>query len=245
MEEQKMYKTSESLVKEDSSFITKVSLYFGLGILLTALITMGLPYLYQSFGWLSITSEGVSDVYNFDMMYYFFIGSAVLLLIEVIVMQFTVIRHGGLTLFPYILYCLTMGVFLSFICMWVSWYLLGLSFGATSIVFITMGLVGFFSKGRLNVWAQIAIATLWGLLILSIINWVIGSETLYWLISFGLLFVIMIFTAVDFQRVKIYQDQGATSNKLALLCAFNLYYDFTYIFIQILKFVVVIYSRRR
>ena len=68
---------------------------------------------------------------------------------------------------------------------------------------------------------------------------------IYWVISYGMFAAMLLITIFDINRVKRIADSGEQSNKTAVLCAFNLYVDFIYIFIRILSIVVRIYGRSR
>ena len=231
-----------SLVVKDYSFTGKVYSFFGLGILVSAIVALCAPIAFQAFGWLTLSeSHQVISFNGSDAMYYFLIGVSIALFIEVIIISVVGNRMRSLwALLPYLLYCVTMGLLLSFFCMIIDWYTIGLAFGITSLCFVTIGALSYFSKGSLSTWVSIAIGMLLGAIILSVVNIFLRSSWIYWLISFGLLFIMLIFTAVDFRNVNIYQEQGATSNGLAVFCAFNLYYDFVYIFIRVLEIVAYI-----
>lgn len=70
-------------------------------------------------------------------------------------------------------------------------------------------------------------------------------EFIYWIISYGMFAAMLLITIFDINRVKRIADSGEQSSRTAVLCAFNLYVDFIYIFIRILSIVVRIYASKK
>src|SRR5574344_337359 len=113
-----------SLVVKDYSFTGKVYSFFGLGILVSAIVALCAPIAFQAFGWLTLSeSHQVISFNGSDAMYYFLIGVSIALFIEVIIISVVGNRMRSLwALLPYLLYCVTMGLLLSFFCMIIDWY---------------------------------------------------------------------------------------------------------------------------
>ena len=107
-------------------------------------------------------------------------------------------------------------------------------FGITALTFAIMALVGTFTKIDLTKLGTILFMGLLGIIIASIINIFIGSQTL----DLGIIIIgIVIFTlyiAYDVQKVK-YIAQTLEEDKAAIICAFELYLDFINLFIKLLR----------
>lgn len=107
-------------------------------------------------------------------------------------------------------------------------------FGITALTFAIMALVGTFTNIDLTKLGTILFMGLLGIIIASIINIFIGSQTL----DLGIIIIgIVIFTlyiAYDVQKVK-YIAQTLEEDKVAIICAFELYLDFINLFIKLLR----------
>ena len=107
-------------------------------------------------------------------------------------------------------------------------------FGITALTFAIMALVGTFTNIDLTKLGTILFMGLLGIIIASIINIFIGSQTL----DLGIIIIgIVIFTlyiAYDVQKVK-YIAQTLEDDKAAIICAFELYLDFINLFIKLLR----------
>lgn len=107
-------------------------------------------------------------------------------------------------------------------------------FGITALTFAIMALVGTMTKIDLTKIGTILLMGLLGIIIASIINMFIGSQTL----DLGIIIIgIVIFTlyiAYDVQKVK-YIAQTLEEDKAAIICAFELYLDFINLFIKLLR----------
>lgn len=151
---------------------------------------------------------------------------------------------------PFVLYAIVMGVFISGFTMFVPFYLIAISFGLTCFTFGIMFVIGWFTKRDLSILGMIGFGMMIGILFIGLFNviWMLffpGFEMIYWVISYGMFAAMLLITIFDINRVKRIADSGEQSNKTAILCAFNLYVDFIYIFIRILSIVVRIYGRSR
>lgn len=229
--------TTKSLT---SSFIGKVTLYFGLALLITAVAAICFPLLWQSLGYitLAVGTGEITSIAFAEPLLYILIASGVVLLIETFIFRLVIYRVNKTAgIIFYIIYALTMGLVLSFTCMCFDYYTLGISFGATAGTFIVLGLIGWFYKGNISPWFNVAFALVMSSMILIIVNIFIRSSGLYWLVSFGCMFAMVIYTIIDFNILKKAAESGASSDRDAIYFAFNLYYDFIYLFVRILQLV--------
>ena len=132
------------------------------------------------------------------------------------------------------LYSFLTGLTLSFIFVAFKIDSIVLVFGITSLMFAIMALIGHFSNVDLTKLGTILLMGLLGIIIASIINIFIGSETF----DLGIIIIgIIIFTlyiAYDIQKVK-YIASELEEDKAAIICAFELYLDFINLFIKLLR----------
>lgn len=216
----------------------KVFLYMFIGLAITAAISFGLGYfIYTEY---ATKGEAVFNVYLGLL-----IGSAIGLFILMLIINFVVIRGKHSVLVPGILYAVLMGVLLSTFTLFIDWKILGMAFGITSGIFLIMTLISLISKGNMSAFGVLALGLLIGSGILILVNLLLRSETLYWVISFAIFAVLMFVTMYDIYNIKKICENGAMSNNLALYCAFNIYVDFINIFIRIVYYLLIIFGNKK
>ena len=215
--------------------IAKVYLYFALALIISALAAFTFPYIAVAIG----GAENGINVYMGGI-----IVSALLLFPLSIAMAISSFRARisskgiGITI-CYILYSLAMGVLLSSCFMAFEIEDIYYSLFITAGAFLIMSAVGFATKGRLNGAISFVIGAFFAVFILSLINVFFFNETIYWIISFAMLFIILMYVAIDTNRIKQLAQSGhlGQSNHMAIYCAYMLYTDFITIFLYILRFV--------
>lgn len=136
-------------------------------------------------------------------------------------------------------FSIAMGMSLSFI--FVA-YTLGSIFQIFLIsagMFAAMALLGYTTKTDLTKLGSLLMMALFGLIIASIINWFVGSQSFSLVISFISVIVFTGLTAYDVQKVKelgMQVDNGTeTAAKLSIMAAMNIYLDFINIFLALLN----------
>ena len=84
-----------------------------------------------------------------------------------------------------------------------------------------------------------ALLALIGIIIASVVNIFMHSETLYWIISYAGILIFVGLTAYDTQEIKMMLAQHGTADdmghKYALLGALTLYLDFVNLFLHLLR----------
>lgn len=237
--------TPEKVKSVSVGFLPKVFIFFGIGILLSALISLAMPYAYQAFGWIDLSKvTGIAVRAYGDGLLIMMISTLVILFIFSLVNQLVLFKRGAMHPIMYFLYCIIMGIAISFTSMFVDFYTFAIAFGVSALAFILMGLIGYFSKGHLKSFAVFGIALFICSAVLSLFNWFIfGSNWLYWIITFATLFGVLLFTSFDVRMIKTYQESQAESTGLAIFCAFVLYNDFIYIFLRILQIAAVLFNK--
>ncbi|MFL3876697.1 Inner membrane protein YbhL [Wolbachia endosymbiont of Trichogramma kaykai] len=144
------------------------------------------------------------------------------------------------TLTVFFLFSVLMGISLSHVFIIYTAENIARAFFITSIMFGSMALYGNTTKKDLTSMGSFLIMGIWGLIIASIVNLLLGSSPLYFAISFVSVIVFTLMTAYDAQRIRDvyyrYNDGSeVAATKLAVLGATNLYFDFINIFLNLLR----------
>ena len=112
-------------------------------------------------------------------------------------------------------------------------------FFITAATFAVMALIGYTTKTDLTSVGKILFMALIGLVIATIVNMFIGSNTMTMICSYVGVLIFVGLTAYDSQKIKVMlqqaPDAGEASQKLALLGALSLYLDFINLFIYLLR----------
>ena len=237
------YGHPETVEKKASAGVVsfaKVFFYMFIGLAITIAVAFGVGAAVYYALVNNSDTELVTKVY-FGIM----IGSAIMLFILMIVIQFVTLKGKHSIMVPAIIYCSLMGVLLSSFTILVDWRILGLAFGITCGIFLLMTIIASLTKGNLSPLLMIGMGLIIGSLILSLVNWLIQSTMIMWIVSFALFAAIMFITMFDIWNIKKITERGAMSNNLALYCAFTLYVDFIYILIRVIYFLIIIFGSRR
>lgn len=113
------------------------------------------------------------------------------------------------------------------------------AFGSASLVFGLMAIVGYTTKTDLTKLGSILSIGVFALVGSMVINWFIGSSQFDYFISIGGVVIFTGLTAYDVQKLKRIgaglQLVGASSKKLAIYGALQLYLDFINLFLFLLR----------
>lgn len=142
-------------------------------------------------------------------------------------------------LFLFLLYAAVMGASLSFIFLvYTSGSIFG-TFAAAAGMFGLMAVVGYTTKTDLTKFGSIMMMGLVGIIIASVINWFLQSDSMSYIISFIGVLVFTGLTAYDVQKLKRIGsgvEFGIEStSKLVIMGALNLYLDFINLFLFLLR----------
>ena len=107
-------------------------------------------------------------------------------------------------------------------------------FTITSIIFAIMALIGKYTNMDLTKIGTILFVGLIGIIIASIINIFVGSQTFDLGITILGIIIFMAYVAYDVQKIK-YIAESMEEDKAAIICAFELYLDFINLFIKLLR----------
>lgn len=139
----------------------------------------------------------------------------------------------------FILYSALMGVTMSSIFMIYTMSSIASVFFITAGMFLVMSILGYVTRMDLSRLGSLLFMALIGVIIASVVNIFIGSETLYWIVSYVAVVVFVGLTAYDTQKIKQmlaeYGQVDEMGYKLALYGALSLYLDFVNLFLYMLR----------
>lgn len=112
------------------------------------------------------------------------------------------------------------------------------TFFITAGTFGAMALYGYTTKSDLSKMGSILFMALIGLIVVSLVNIFLASDTLSWIISGVGVLIFVGLTAWDTQKIKqmAYQTDEQNVGKLAAIGALTLYLDFINLFLYLLRF---------
>ena len=247
-----------SNAQSKGTFLSKVFGMMFICLLITTVVAAGFGYGFQAILLKTATNNGSEIIFNEKVvtaLVAILIVSAIALLIMSFVLPIMFIRGKHNILVPLMIYVVLMGVLLSAFTFIVDWKILVESFGITTIIFGTMGLLGYVSKGRMAGIGVILLGLLIGAGLLCLMNWIliltraITGETsiaLSWVISLMIFAFLMLVTMYDVYRIKKIAENGsAQNNNLVNYCAYILYSDFIAILIRVIYFLAIITGKRK
>jgi len=140
----------------------------------------------------------------------------------------------------FLVYSVLMGLSLSFIFLAYSMGSIAVTFGVTSLTFGVMAVAGFTTKTDLTRFGSILMMALVGIIIASLINFFLKSDSMQYIISFIGVLIFTGLTAWDVQKLKrlggeMIAGQEST-RKYAVMGALSLYLDFINLFLFLLRF---------
>lgn len=226
---------SEVNVADGSKFIGATFLYMFLALAITGVVAFVLGLVFEKLFY-------TADRGTFNQAYATtLIVSLVLYIPTMIWCQISAIRNSKAMVPAYILYAITMGVFLSTFTNFIPFYEIAIAFGGTCLAFGLMTLIAWFSKRSVNTLALIGSGLLFGSVLMLAVNLIIGIwvdvTPVMWVISYVMLVAVILITVVDLRNVKDIAARGGAGTNVALLCGLTLYVDFIYIFIRLLALV--------
>lgn len=249
--EQNQPKETKVVSNASSKFIGKVFLYTAIALAITAVTAAVIGIIFsRAFTQIDYSTYAV-DTELIKPYLGLLIGALVVYLPLLIWIHIICFRGRGRMDIPFVLYAIVMGVLVSSMTMFVPIAVTAISFGITCVVFGVLSLIGLTAKRDLSFLGLVALGMFFGAIMIALFNFIWsfffpGSfQTIYWLISFLIFGAMMLITIFDVWRVKKLAQMGEQTTNVALYCAFNLYVDFIYIFIRILRIVATIYARNR
>jgi FtsH-binding integral membrane protein len=143
----------------------------------------------------------------------------------------------------FIIYAALNGLTISIIFLLYTSSSIASTFFVTAGTFAAMSIYGYTTKRDLSKLGSLLFMALLGLIIASIVNMLLHSTGLYWLITYAGVLIFVGLTAYDTQRIKkmIAANPTFEVQRIAILGALSLYLDFINLFLLLLR----IFGRRR
>ncbi len=139
----------------------------------------------------------------------------------------------------FVLYSALMGVTLSVIFAIYAHATLAVCFVETAGLFGAMSVYGFVTKRDLTRIGSLLFMALIGAILASLLNLLVRSSALEWVLSYVIVFIFVGLTAFDTQRLKAIalqtRDNPAQASRLAISGSLILYLDFVNIFVFLLQ----------
>ncbi|GAA0116335.1 Bax inhibitor-1/YccA family protein [Clostridium senegalense] len=212
-----------------NKFIGKTLLYMTMGLILTFIVSYAL----------CINEDFI--IFLYYNQYSFFVAIVVEIgLVSLITrkMESMSVKTGFIL---FLLYSVISGVTFSAILLAYSLESIIFIFFIAALMFLCSGMIGMTTKRDLSTLGRFAIMSLVGIIIVSIINMILGSnDGLFNFINYVGMIIFCALTAYDMQKIKIihkysYELSPVEVNKFAILAALNLYLDLINIFIYLLR----------
>lgn len=226
--------------KVAGKFLGAVFLSMAAALLVSALTSIGVSYLFIA---LYGAGNGLT-VEGYTNLTWTLVGSAIFMFIYMLVTsRMTRFYVVHLTVFS-----LWVGIILSALLLTgLSFEIAGEGLLISAFAFLSMFLIGYFTKinsGILSMLGFGLLAGAFGLLVISLITFWMGTFSWMNLLAQGLiLFAVLLFTAVDARRMKQLAMAGHPNFNLVMACAYALYGDFVNIFLRIIYFLMLTRSR--
>ena len=112
---------------------------------------------------------------------------------------------------------------------------IGMVFGISALIFLVFALIGYYTKLDLTKIGTYLFMALFGIIICSIINIFVGSETFDLTLTVICLIIFIIYVAYDIHIIKRNLYTFSEEDNLAIFGALQLYLDFINIFLRLLQ----------
>ncbi len=227
------YAGREETLPVAKTFLSGVFMWMGLALSITAIVS-----------WLFASNVSLmSMLFNPDTGSMNVMGWIVMLaplgLVLWMSMGFQKLSASTLVLI-FVVYSALMGASLSFIFLIYTLPSIAKTFVITAAMFGFMGVLGYTTKTDLTKFGSIMMMGLVGLIIASVVNMFMHSETMEYVISFIGVLVFTGLTAYDVQKLKRIggsMEMGTeAARKVTIMGALTLYLDFINLFLFLLRF---------
>ena len=217
----------EKIALEARKFITRVY-----GWMAVALIVSGLS------AFMAAMSPAVLNLIWGGKHIGFYVLVAVEILLVIVISASITKIPVGIAGFLFILYSIVNGLTISAIFLVFSIESIGIVFFISAAMFFAMSLYGRYTKQDLRSAGRYLMMAVFGLVIAAIVNLLLKSDILQWIISLVTLVVFIGLTAYDTNKIvraSELADGSDTFKKAAIYGALELYLDFLNIFLSLLN----------
>ena len=220
----------EKVSAPGKTFLSGVFEWMGLGLGITALVSWlfsSSPVLLSSL----VTQTGLTG-FGYVVMF------APLIFVLIMSIGFNKLSSAALTLL-FLIYAGIMGISLSFIFLIYTDESIFKTFITAAAMYAGMGIIGYTTKTDLTKMGSFLIMALIGIIIASVVNVFLKSDTTSYVISFISVIVFCGLTAWDMQKLKKISVEESSDaegrSKLGILGALTLYLDFINLFLSLLR----------
>lgn len=216
-----------------SGFMSKVFMWMFLGLLATA----GVAY------YVANSSLMAMFYRNMPIFFAFIIAEVII----VVILSRKVMKMSyGATVSMFMLYAILNGVTMSVLVSVYAKEEVSIAFFITAGLFGVMALYGMLTKTDLSPFRAFFFIAIVGLILASVVNAFVGSDTMSYVISLAGVVIFAGLTAYDMQKMKRYyaiseSEGGIREGNFAVSGALHLYLDFINLFVYVLRLV----GRRR
>lgn len=222
-----VHMTPEEIAEEQASFMTSVYGWMAMALTITGIVAM----------WVAMTPAVLDIIFSSRIFFY------VLIFAEFGLVGYLSARVNKMSAATatgaFIGYSVLNGLTLSVIFLVYTTSSIASTFFITAGTFAVMSAIGYFTKKDLTSMGRIAFMGLIGIIIASVVNWFMHSETMYWLITYGGVLIFTVLTAYDTQKIKnlnVIGNAGTEEDrKEAIMGALTLYLDFINLFLFLLR----------
>lgn len=227
---------TQNISFSNQQLLTKVFGWMGIGLAITSFVS------YEFYSTPSLLSLLITDNQLTGLGYL----TMFLPIVFVLIMSFGFNKLSFFSLAVlFILYSSIMGASLSFIFLIYTDESIYSTFIIAALMFGSMALMGYFTKKDLSNMGSILMMGLIGIIIASLINAFMRSDSLSFVISIISVILFCSLTAWDIQKIKnIAADSNSSSetrSKFGIIGALTLYLDFINLFLSLLR----IFGNRR
>jgi uncharacterized protein len=144
----------------------------------------------------------------------------------------------AVALMLFFVYAASIGVLFAFIFELYTTQSIFTTFLITSAMFGAVAVFGWVTKRDLSTMGTVLLMALVGLILATIVNVFVASETLYWITTYAGVAIFAGLTAYDMQKIKGYAKAGLddeAEQRASILGALALYLDFINMFLYLLR----------
>jgi FtsH-binding integral membrane protein len=225
--------SQEQIASETAAFMRKVYAFMAAGLATTGGVALGVA-----------SSKAATQLIFGNPMVFYGLLIAELIMVwtfAAIARRLSAIGAGAL----FFVYAMTNGLTLACIFLVYTKSSIATTFFITGGTFAALSAYGYVTKRDLSGAGHFAMMGLIGLIIASLVNFILQSPMIYWLTTFAGVLIFTILTAYDTQKIKqlnVIGNQGTDEDhKEAIHGALILYLDFINLFLMLLR----LFGRRR
>jgi len=225
--DKEIYYQKERAAELQSEFIRRVYNWMGIGLATTAVVAL-----------FTASNEAMLQfIFGTPMVFF---GLIIAELGLVIALSAAINRlQASTAALMFFIYSAINGLTLSAIFLAYTQASIASTFFITAGTFGAMSIYGYSTKRDLTSWGSFLFMGLIGIIIASVVNIFLHSESIYWLVTIGGVIVFVGLTAYDTQKIKQMAYQGfadsETERKGAVIGALRLYLDFINLFLMLLR----------